>query len=120
MVLAMKFRRVLGVLLCAAVALAAGCGGGGSDNPFEGTWISENSTRITFTGKNWSDSEGDEGTYSFTGEDPLYTVTFETVTRRYTRQATFADDDTLELCVVNTSGSVGTCVNLVRDRPTLH
>lgn len=120
MVLRMKTRWLLVALLSAAFAVAAGCGGDGGSNPFEGSWTSESGARITFTDKNWSDSDGDSGTYDYTGDDPVYTLTLETATRRFFRRATFADSTTLELCVLSSTGNLGACVDLVFDRPTLH
>jgi hypothetical protein len=66
MVHRMKIRWLPVALLSAALALAAGCGGGGDDSPFKGSWIAEDGGRITFTNDSWDDSEGDAGSYSFT------------------------------------------------------
>lgn len=113
-------RRLAVALLLIASGLFAGCDGGSGDTPFTGSWVSTAGISITFTDSTWYDSEGDSGTYSYTGDYPVYTVTLVSSGISYTRQATFTDTQTLELCRLFSSGEVGTCTDLVLDRPTLH
>lgn len=121
MVLRMKFRWLLVALLSTALAFASACGGGDEDNPFEGSWIAGTGERITFTSDAWHDSDGDSGTYSFAAvEDRVYTLTLVGATNQFQRQATFVDEDTIELCALTADGNVGLCVILVHDDPTLH
>lgn len=120
MVLRMKIRWLLVALLSTAIAFASACGGGDEDSPFEGSWIAETGERITFTNDTWLDSDGDAGTYSFTGEDPVYTLTMVSGAGQFQRRATFIDDDTIEMCVLSSAGAIGSCVILVHDEPTLH
>ena len=120
MVLPMKTRWLLVALLSTALAFASACGGGGDESPFEGNWIAATGERITFTSDTWQDSDGDAGTYSFTGEDPVFTLTFVSTTGQFQRQATFIDEDTIDLCVISSAGTIGSCVILVHDDPTLH
>jgi len=112
--------RILRTLLLAAAlsgaALLAACGGDG-DNLFVGTWFAPDGATITFADSTWVDSDGDAGDYSFTGEYPLFMVTFVLPTGPFARQATFIDRYTIELCEVFITGELGECVELTRDRP---
>ncbi len=116
----MTIRGLALALLLIAPGLFAGCDGGSGDTPFTGTWVSTSGASITFADSTWYDSEGDSGTYSYTGDYPGYTVTFVSNGISYVRQATFADTQTLELCRLYSSGEIGTCTDLVLDRPTVH
>jgi hypothetical protein len=120
MVPGMKIRWLLVALLSAALAVAAGCGDDSKDSPFEGNWISENGKEITFTSDTWSDSDGDSGTYSFTGEDPTFTLTLDNAAGRVLRRATFRNKFDMELCDLSPDNVLGACVDLVFDKPTLH
>ena len=94
---------LLALPLAAAVSLLA-CGGGGEDNHFVGTWFADDGRTLTFTEETWQDSDGDAGDYSYDGEYPEYTVTFELPDRTYLRQATFLDRNTMDLCLAFASG----------------
>jgi hypothetical protein len=108
-------------LLILAAGLFAGCSGGSSDDtPFEGNWVAEDGSRIFFSGSSWSDSDGDSGEFEFTGEYPVFEITFFIDNRFAVRRATFADTRTMELCTVFSDQTVGACIDLVLDRPTLH
>lgn len=109
---------LLAAVLLAAVALA-GCGGD-DESPLKGRWVSAAGSSITFGNSTWSDSDGDSGTYTYTGDYPLYTVTFVSDGKTFTQRATFIDDRTLELCTLFSNGFVSGCVELVIDRPTIH
>lgn len=115
-------KRVCGLALVLLFALgtAAGCGGDDADNPFIGSWLSATRGSITFAGSTWSDSDGDAGSYSYTGTHPVYQVTFLTGTVSSVERATFIDFRTLELCPILAGGALGACDELVLDRPTLH
>lgn len=116
----MALRWIRVALLMLATGLAAGCSGSSADNPFEGTWVSISGTAITFGESTWHDSEGDTGDYSYTGEHPVYTVTFVTAGGNFFKRATFVDADTLELCSLFAGGFVSSCEDFVIDRPTVH
>lgn len=116
----MKQRLLIVAVLIFVVGLVAGCNGGADDNPFVGSWVSANRGRITFAGSTWSDSDGDGGTYSYTGTHPVYELTFASGRRTVVDRATFIDTRTLELCPVISAGLLGACDELVIDRPTLH
>lgn len=105
-------------VLLAAVSLA-GCGSD-EDNPFKGSWVSLDGSSITFGNSTWFDSDGDSGKYSYTGDYPVYIVTFVSNGSSSTQRATFSDKRTLELCTLLPNGLVTDCVDLVIDRPTLH
>jgi hypothetical protein len=104
--------------LAATLALPA-CGGD-SDSPFEGDWIYESGKRLLFSGSDWKDSDGNVGSFDYTGDGPVYIVSFHTANRTIFQRATFADEKTLELCLTFADGSVSDCQNLVFDKPTLH
>ncbi len=106
---------LLGSLLAAAAGLLA-CGGG-KDNPFVGTWYALDGRSIVFAEDTWTDSDGDAGDYSFSGDFPEYELTFVTPDRTFTRRATFLDKFTMDLCLGFASGAVQDCVRLIKDRP---
>lgn len=102
---------VLGLLLAA-------CGGKGEENLFEGAWVSEEGTRIIFETTDWSDSDGDSGTYSYQGEYPEFTVTFTVAGQPdpTSRKVFFLDRNTMRLCpLLVTTHRDDRCLGLVRD-----
>lgn len=110
----------LTVLVLALGALVGCVDDDTGGNPFVGSWISATRGRITFDDSTWSDSDGDAGTYSYTGTHPVYRVTFLSGTVSSIERATFIDPMTLELCPILPDGTLGTCDELAIDRPTLH
>ena len=119
MVFRMKMRWILLALLILSAGLVAGCGSD-DDSPFEGDWIAADGTRLLFRGSVWSDSDGDAGTFAYTGDYPDYSMVFRAAGGDFVKRAIFADTKTFDLCTLLPGGSLDTCIKLVYDRPTLH
>lgn len=116
----MRLWRFLLPLALLGAALFAGCGGDGKDNPFEGDWLSMDAGSLSFDGSTWKDGEGDSGEYTFSGEYPIYTITFESGAGAFDARATFADTRTFELCRIAASGALVDCNDFVLNKPTIH
>jgi hypothetical protein len=111
--------RLLLALLVLSAGLAVGCGSD-EDGPFEGDWIAEDGSRLLFRGSEWSDSDGDAGTFDSTGKYPEFTLVFRLGGTKFTRRANFYDTKTFDLCTILPDGSLDVCIKMVYDRPTLH
>jgi hypothetical protein len=113
-------RNVLLTLVVLASVAFAGCGGGEGDSPFEGDWVSATGGRLSFEGSTWKDGEGATGEFSYSGDYPVYTITFVAPAGTVDRRATFADERTFELCSIRPNGALFDCHDFALDRPTLH
>lgn len=115
----MMIRGLLAGLVLIAAGLCAGCGGG-DGSPFEGDWVSATAGRLSFDDSRWWDGEGDSGDYSYTGDDPEYTVVFKSEAGNFERTASFLDENTFDLCEQGAGGTLVDCHQFVADKPTLH
>jgi hypothetical protein len=115
----MKMRRALIALLVLSLGISAGCGSD-DDGPFEGDWIAADGSRLLFRGSEWSDSDGDAGTFSSSGRYPEFTLVFRLGVSQFSRRAKFYDTKTFDLCTIFPDGSLDVCIKMVYDRPTLH
>jgi len=113
-------RWLAAAVVAVCIALPAACSSGGSDSPFEGNWVYASGKRVFFSGSSWKDSAGNSGDFDYTGDGPSYIVSFHTGSGTIFQRATFADEVTLELCLVFSDNSVSDCQNLVFDKPTIH
>lgn len=120
MVSRMKMRLVLLALLMFSFGLVSSCGSDGEGNPFEGDWVAEDGTRLLFRGRAWLDSDGDSGSFKYSGDYPEYSLVFRLDGSEFARRANFLDTKTFYLCTLLPDGSLDTCTRLVYDKPTLH